>query len=70
MGLYEGRGNIAKAVQNLNLRWLQTKQDWDDRISDAFEKKYIENIQQTARSAAGAMEHMAAVVNKVRSECE
>ena len=41
MGVYEGRGQLAKATKELLARWAETKGDWDDSVSQNFEKRFL-----------------------------
>ena len=70
MGMYEGRGNLAKGFKDLNIRWQQTRQDWDDSVADAFEKTYLEPLEQSLRQAIAVMDQTAAALSRVRSDCE
>lgn len=70
MGVYEGRGQLAKAMKNLMLRWAETKSSWDDTASKHFEERYIQNLEMDLKNAAGAMDHMAVVLTAVRRDCQ
>lgn len=70
MGLYEGRGNLNKSFKDLELKWLATRQDWSDAVSEEFEKTYIEPIEQALRSAISAMDQMAQVLSRVDRDCK
>jgi hypothetical protein len=70
MGVYEGRGQLAKAIKNLMHRWQETRSSWNDAAAVQFEKKFIEPIEIDLRNAGGAMDHMATVLTQVRRDCE
>lgn len=70
MGMYEGRGNLAKGFKDLQLKWLATRQDWDDGVADAFEKTYLQPLELSIRQAIAAMDQAAAALSRVRSDCE
>lgn len=70
MGMYEGRGNLAKGMKDLLLRWQSTKQDWDDAVADSYEKTYLEPLEMALRQAIAAMDQTAASLSRVRSDCE
>ncbi|MGC8624550.1 MAG: hypothetical protein ACP5VQ_04735 [Phycisphaerae bacterium] len=70
MGVYEGRGQLAKAFNHLQLRWEEVKIGWNDAASAHFENKYLTPLGTDLRAAANAMEHMALVLNKVRHDCQ
>lgn len=70
MGVYEGRGQLAKALKDLTLRWNETKMSWTDQKSEEFEKRYIQPMEADLRQAASAMEHIAGILNMVHRDCE
>lgn len=70
MGLYEGRGQLAKAMKDLAQRWGETKMSWTDQQAAEFERRYVQQFEADLRQAVTAMEHMATVLNQVHRECE
>ncbi|MDA8377842.1 MAG: hypothetical protein M0Z50_12460 [Planctomycetia bacterium] len=70
MGVYEGRGQLTKAFNHLQLRWEEVKIGWSDANSERFEKKYLIPLGTDLRTATSAMEHIAMVLNKVRRDCQ
>jgi hypothetical protein len=70
MGVYEGRGQLAKSVKQLMLRWTETRSDWNDAAAEGFEKKFLEPLEIDLRTAVSAMDHMATLLNQVRRECQ
>ena len=70
MGVYEGRGQLTKAMKDLLLRWQETKMSWDDSISERFEKSFLEPMEKDMRSAIAAMASMGTLLSKIRSDCE
>lgn len=70
MGLYEGRGQLVKSMKGLMLRWNETRNSWDDAQSEHFEEKFIQPLEQDLRTALAAMDHIAALVQQARRDCE
>ena len=70
MGVYEGRGNLSKAVSELIKKWLDTKVDWDDPVSEEFEKKFLEELEHDVKHTVGALDVMANVMNQIKRDCE
>jgi hypothetical protein len=70
MGVYEGRGQLSKALKNLMLRWVEARSQWEDSASQHFEEKFIQPIELDLKNAVGAMDHMAAVLAQVRKDCQ
>ncbi len=69
MGLYEGRGNLSKGMNELGQKWRDAKGEWRDEVAGQFEEKYIAPIDRDLRSALAAMDHMATLLSRIRSEC-
>ena len=69
MGLYEGRGNLNKGFKDLLVKWHQAREDWDDIVAQEFEKKYIEPLEMSLRTAVSAMDHMAQIMSRVDRDC-
>ncbi len=70
MGLYEGRGNLTKALADLTLRWQNTKLDWSDEVAEQFEKTYLEPADLAIRNAVTAMDQMAQTMSRVDRDCK
>lgn len=70
MGVYEGRGQLSKALKNLMLRWVEARSGWDDAASRHFEEKFIQPIELDLKNAVGAMDHMASVLSSVKRDCQ
>lgn len=70
MGVYEGRGNLSKAISELARKWQETKMDWDDPVSHEFEKKYLESLENDVKQAVGAMDVMATLMHQIKRDCE
>ena len=70
MGVYESRGQLAKLMKELKDKWADTKMDWDDVVSEAFEKKFLEPLEADLRNATGAMDGMALLLGQIRRDCQ
>lgn len=70
MGVYEGRGGLTKSTRELLLRWQDTKANWQDAVADQFEKKYLEMLEKDVKTAVGAMDQMAALLSRIRNDCQ
>ena len=70
MSVHESRGNLAKAMKELMLRWADTRQSWDDSRSAEFEEKYMRELEANLRSAGSAMDQMAILLSQARRDCE
>jgi hypothetical protein len=70
MGVYEGRGQLNKAVKELTNRWLDTRAVWEDSRTEEFEKNFLQPMESDLRNAVAAMDHMAVLLSQVRRDCE
>ena len=70
MGVYESRGQLAKLMKELKDKWGHTKMDWDDVVSDAFEKKFLDPLEADLRNATGAMDQMALLLGQIKRDCQ
>lgn len=69
MSVSAGHGKIRKATKELQVRWNDAQADWHDQNSRLFEEKYLDPLMADLRAVEGAMNHMAAVLQKVRNDC-
>ncbi|HET6251177.1 MAG TPA: hypothetical protein VFE47_26075 [Tepidisphaeraceae bacterium] len=69
MGVYEGRGQIAKQIKELMNRWYETRRVWDDSMSQQIEKDCLVPLEMDVRNGVGAMEHIAQVLAQIKSDC-
>jgi hypothetical protein len=69
MGVYEGRGTLAKAIKQLDNRWIDARMSWDDVRSREFEERFLMPLRMDLRSAVSAMDQMATLLTRIRAEC-
>ena len=69
MGVYEGRGQLGKSIKELVMRWNETKMSWDDVRAHDFEKNFLEPLEMDLKNTVGAMDHMAILLNQIKSAC-
>jgi hypothetical protein len=70
MGVYEGRGQLSKALKHLQMRWQEATSSWNDAASVHFEKKFLEPLEADLKTAVTAMDHMASVLVQARRDCQ
>jgi hypothetical protein len=70
MGVYEGRGQLAKAFKLLMLQWNEAKMSWNDIRAKSFEEKYLDTLEADLRQAGNTMDQMAVLLGQIRRECE
>ncbi len=69
MGVYEGRGALARAMKDLVYRWGETKASWRDAKAKEFEEQYLYEVEREIRSATSAMDQMAQLLAQAKSDC-
>ena len=70
MGVYEGRGQLAKAIKELMRQWAETKGQWEDAQSRAFEEKHLAPLESDLRTAASAMDHIGVLLGQMKRDCQ
>ncbi len=69
MGMFEGRARIGKSIKDLHTRWNETRSDWDDASSHAFEAKHLIPLELDSRQAVSAMDGMAQILMQIKRDC-
>ena len=70
MGVYEGRGQLAKGTKELMSAWMETKSAWKDQNAERFEKKHILPLEMDLRAAVSAMDVMSQLLATIKRDCE
>jgi hypothetical protein len=70
MGVHESRGNLAKALKELMLRWSETRASWDDVRAEQFEGQYLRQLEVDLRAAGSAMDQVSILLHQARRDCE
>jgi hypothetical protein len=66
--LGDGLGQLTHAVADLNLRWTEAKQHWNDSTSHEFEQEHINPIQAQMQLLLTAAQALAATADKAARE--
>ena len=69
MGVYESRGQIAKAMKDLTDKWQDVRMNWNDARSEAIEKEFLAQLDADMRGACSAMDQMAILLQNIRHDC-
>jgi hypothetical protein len=70
MGVYEGRGQLAKGMKELMAAWMETKSYWKDQNAERFEKKHVQPLEMDLRAAVSAMDVMSQLLATIKRDCE
>jgi len=69
MGMQEGRAQVNKSLKELLYHWNETKTQWNDSNARGFESKYLTPLEQDAKAAVNAMDQMAQILSKIKTDC-
>jgi len=70
MGVHEGRGQLGKIIKQLMQAWAETRDGWDDPVSEAFGEEFVEPMERDLKTAVVAMDQMAVLLQQIRRDCE
>jgi hypothetical protein len=70
MGVYEGRGQLSRAIKDLMARWTEVKSSWDDSNSERFEEKYLDPLEHHLQAAVSAMDSMGVLISQAHHDCD
>jgi len=59
---------LQRATKKLQDRWLETKTDWDDNVSERFKDRYLDPILPQMQLALGAIHDLVEVLNAAVQE--
>lgn len=65
-----GRHHLTVLTKDLLRRWEETRQFWQDRKAEDFERDYLRELEPSVRRAVDAMEKLEVIFAKVRRDCE
>jgi hypothetical protein len=68
--VYEGRGQLAKAMKDLMRQWMDTKGQWDDAQSRSFEETFLIPLESDLKSASSAMDHIGVLLGQMKRDCQ
>ena len=64
-------GNVlASATKQLWRKWDEAHQEWRDAKADAFEQKYLVELQATVDRAGVVLNQIEKILTQAREECE
>ena len=69
MSVAGARAKIKDAQRTLLVAWHQARQAWDDPVSRALWEHHLGPLDQSLRAAAGAMDQMREVLERIRRDC-
>ena len=62
--------NLVQALKELRIEWERTSGYWRDVKRDEFDRNYLENLPNDVGRAALVIKEIAAMLDRVRKDCE
>lgn len=69
MSLQAARAKIGLAHKQLEVAWQRAQESWNDPVSRALWDHHLAPLEQSIRSASGAIDQMREVLERLRREC-
>lgn len=69
MSVAGARMRMDLALKDLQIKWAQVSQSWNDPVSRAFESNYLDALQQGTRLAGAALDKMRESIARAKREC-
>lgn len=66
--LADGLGQLTHAITDLNQRWADTQQHWNDETSREFEETYLRPIPGQMQTLIAKVQDLGAMVEKATRE--
>lgn len=63
-------GRLADAMKQLEYKWVETKEDWSDGVSQKVEDDYLVPLHGQVQALVDTVEKMAAVMAKAERACQ
>ncbi len=60
---------LNRALKDLNLHWQNTSTVWHDSASTSFKNDVIDEIDPAVRHTLSAMNSMAELIQRIKSDC-
>ena len=70
MSLVSNRTRLATLTKILANDWRNTKEHWQDKQNQQFEKQYIDGLFHNVNSAIEIIEKLDKVITKIEKDCE
>lgn len=67
---YTSTAHIRDAMDDLQIAWQDTTDDWNDAVSRKFCEKHLEPIGPAVKMALDALGHISQQVRQMQRDCE
>ena len=68
--LQSAKGRLQESLEQLEVVWASTADEWDDANSRAFEEEHMRTIVEHASAAIPAISHLSQLLQSARRELE
>ncbi len=68
--LSTGAGRIRHALENLETTWSEVSDQWNDAVSQRFQKEHLEPMIPCVKLALDAISRMTLLMDEVERDCE
>ncbi len=69
MSTADSRAKLVQASKKLLADWQRVREVWRDQNCVQFDKQFIAPLEASIRAAVGAMERMAAMIERAEHDC-
>ena len=69
MALSTGSSKLSLTLKELRLRWEETKNHWNDPVSQAFDDNHIGPLEAQVIATLRGIDRLAQVLTRAQSEC-
>ncbi|MBN1851170.1 MAG: hypothetical protein JW829_00540 [Pirellulales bacterium] len=67
--LVTGAAKLQEALENLQLQWQQSADQWRDNVSHQFAKNHLDPLSPIIKSTVDAIGRMANVIDQAERDC-
>jgi hypothetical protein len=67
--LTSAAAKMTLATKTLRTQWEQTRSQWNDGTSDAFEKNHVQQFEPQVAATLAAASRVAEMLERARQEC-
>jgi hypothetical protein len=60
---------LNTALKDLRVLWQQTRTEWNDPVSQEFEERYWDQLENQVVAALRAMDRLAPILAKAQRDC-
>ena len=61
---------LSAVTKELMVRWLETKEYWQDAKSQEFERTYIQELLASVDATAPVVQQIDKLISKIKKDCE